>query len=336
MKVGLIAFLSSSCIALSACASQGDTPFNGQTTANATPAVYVEASDVAKQQAQPIQYVPVPVPGQLMPVPTTTAKNTTPSFTSPAKAVDYANQEATEQPTSSNFFNAMMTYDYMPGALYTIYTAPLHITDITLAPGEKLISEAAGDTLRWQVAQTYSGQGSDLAQHILVKPSQPGLTNTMVITTDQRVYHLILQSTPESYMASVQWNYDSSMVNFNSANATNPSGLGASQDNNPDVDLNALNFNYQLGVVTGNKPAWYPVRVFNDGRQTYIELPHNYAATQLPVLFVADDNGKYGTMINWRYRAPYMIADTVIQTARLQTGVKSTGDTIVQIQLIGS
>lgn len=306
------------------------------TSTQAAPAVYVQASNAATAaQNTQTQYVAVPVPGQLMPVPSATTTASAPKFTSPTQAVDYANQNATVQPTTGgNFFNAMMTYNYMDGVLYTIYTAPMHITDISLAPGEKLISEAAGDTLRWQVAQTYSGQGANLTQHVLVKPSQSGLTNTMVITTDQRVYHLILQSTDNSYMASVQWNYDNNMVNYGNDANSNPD-LATPPDTSPSVDLSNLDFNYQYSLISGSQPAWYPVRVFNDGQQTYIQLAPNYSATQLPVLFVADDSGNYGTSVNWRYRAPYIIVDTVLQNARLQTGVQSTGETIVQITHTG-
>ena len=38
------------------------------------------------------------------------------------------NVHATQYPNKNDFFNAIMTYNYMNGALYTIYTAPLTIT----------------------------------------------------------------------------------------------------------------------------------------------------------------------------------------------------------------
>ena len=37
-------------------------------------------------------------------------------------------------------------------------------------------------------------------------------------------------------------------------------------------------------------------------------------------------------MVNWRLQGNWMIVDDVIQKARLQTGVKTTGQTIVQIE----
>lgn len=326
MKLRILFSVLSASLIMTGCAtaSGGNTPAPD----TGTPTLYIPAANADTQKVV-TQYIPVAVPGQLMPIPSQ-ANLQTPKFKSAIDAVDYANQQATETPTnSSQFFNSMMTYDYMQGSLYTIYCAPMKITDITLAPGEKLISEAAGDTLRWQIAQTYSGSGDNLTQHILVKPNQPGLQNTMVITTDQRVYHLILQSTNQSYMAAVSWNYPGDMVNY-ASNSSNPSVTPP--DSSPNVDLTNLDFSYHTSLLDGKiTPAWFPTRVFNDGKQTFIQLPNNYSPSQLPVLYVADENGNYGSMVNWRYRAPYIIVDVVVQQARLQSGVNSTGSTVVQI-----
>ena len=223
----------------------------------------------------------------------------------------------------------MMTYNYMPGSMYVIYAAPLHITDIMFAPGEKIISEAAGDTLRWQIAQTYSGEGDDVSQHLLVKPSSSGLTNSMVVTTNERVYHLVLQSTQNTYMVAVQWNYPTNMIQLsnNPGDSTSPAAPGGSPYQ---LDLAKLDFNYKFGMVQGDQPDWYPTRVFNDGRQTFIEFPNTFYNDNTPVLYVADDNGVYGTMVNWRLKGRYMIIDSVVQKARLETGIEKTGQTIVQ------
>lgn len=303
---------------------------SSQSSNSATPTLYVPAANADTQKVV-TQYIPVPVPGQLMPTPNQANAPATPTFKSPTAAVDYANKHATAVPdNASQFFNSMMTYDYMEGSLYTVYAAPMKITDIALAPGEKLISEAAGDTLRWQIAQTYSGSGDTLTQHILVKPSQAGLQNTMVITTDQHVYHLILQSTEQSYMASVQWNYPGNLVSYPN-NTQNPA-INPTSDSSPNVDLSNLDFSYQSKMIEGKEmPAWFPTRIFNDGKRTFIQLPNNYSSSQLPVLYVADENGNYASMVNWRYRAPYIVVDIVFQKARLQSGVESTGETVVEI-----
>lgn len=175
---------------------------------------YAQAQMANNVETQVVrEYIPVPMPGQLRPVPSAIGSELKKPVSTKEEAVKQANQSAQQYPESTDFFNAMMTYNYMPGALYTIYSAPLKITDIRLEKGEKIVSQAAGDTLRWQIASTYSGEGDDIYWHILVKPQRDDLENTLVITTNKRTYHLILQSTDtDSYMVSVNWNYPQNMV----------------------------------------------------------------------------------------------------------------------------
>ena len=323
---------------LAGCGPSLEKPSQSSDSMIAGHATYQSVGDINKQRIKVVkEYVPVAVPGQLMPVPKQTAATlNSKQFKTKEAAVAYANKNATVFPESHDFFNSMMTYGYVPGQLYTIYAAPMHITDIALQPGEKIISEAAGDTLRWQIAQTYSGEGITRQQHLLVKPNKPDLTNTVVITTNRRTYHLVLHSTNnDTYMASVQWNYPGDMVNHVTPMSVDDTAVPTANSNNSlpfEINLADLDFNYKFGMIQGNKPAWYPVRVFNDGRQTFIEFPKSASNADMPILYIANNNDKYGTTtINYRTKRNYMIIDTVIKKARLQTGVKNTGRTIVQI-----
>ena len=254
----------------------------------------------------------------------------------PQQVVASQNQAATQVPVKNEFFNASMTYDYQPGAVYTIYCAALNLTDITLGTGEKIISIAAGDTLRWQLSQTYSGSGAGLMQHIVVKPNSPGLNNTLLITTDQRVYHLVLKTVDSSsYMVEVNWHYQADPMMFvsNQAQGYSDTGAASGSTGSPfQLDLAQLDFSYEFGTVTGSKPSWYPTRVFNDGRQTFIEFPADFYNSDLPVLYISTTDKTYGTMVNWRLKGRYMIVDAVLQKARLESGVASKeNQTIVQI-----
>src|SRR3546814_2706253 len=74
-------------------------------------------------------------------------------------------------------------------------------------PGEELIALSAGDTVRWVVGDTTSGTGGEQQVHVLVKPVAPDLETNLVITTDRRAYHLEMESTKGTYMASVSWHY---------------------------------------------------------------------------------------------------------------------------------
>src|SRR5580704_6068752 len=77
-----------------------------------------------------------------------------------AAAIAAAKAGATTQPTTDGFLNAIQYYDYAPGVVYTAVTSPGYVTTIALAPGEKLITAAAGDTTRWIVQTVESGAGN--------------------------------------------------------------------------------------------------------------------------------------------------------------------------------
>ncbi len=275
------------------------------------------------------EYVPIPVPGQLMPI--DTAKDGKKKvFLTKKEATQEANKTALQFPKSESFFNSMMQYDYMPGAIYTIYTAPMRLTDIRFETGEKIISIAAGDTYRWRLSKTYSNTGDNKVEHILVKPTSAGISNNLIITTDQRVYHLLLQSTTnDTYMISVGWNYEQgdSVIHF-SGSDDRDNGLSS-----VNIDMSKLDFHYGMRMVSGSKPLWYPVRVFNDGYKTYIEFSENFHKTQLPMLMALDQHNNLQTMQNWRLKGRFLIVDAVLEKMHLVTGVNNKRKTIVELTL---
>ena len=329
-----------SVVALSACAM--DTYQSGIQSGK-----LVEAKPQSQQIHVVKEYVPVPVPGQLRPIPNKLPPGSvSKAVASKEEAVKSANLTAIQYPSGNDFFNAMMTYNYMPGALYTIYTAPLTITDIVFQPGESIISQAAGDTLRWQIASTYSGSDKNLKWHILIKPQKTSLTNSMIITTNKRTYHLVLKSVePGRAMVSVKWNYSHDMVQ--GFDSTDLGTMNADQTGTPippppkqtsgdlNIDLSQMTFNYTWRMLKGDTPTWYPQQIFSVGHQTYIKFPHDVVISNatMPVPFIeSSGSDNYGTSnFNWRMQGDYMVIDTVIKKAYLKVGTKKSGETIVEI-----
>lgn len=245
---------------------------------------------------------PYPLPGQL-------------------KSLKEITDIVTIEEEEDNSFNAMTEYDYMPGALYQLYAAPGRLTNISLQPGEMLISAAAGDTVRWVVADTASGGGDNQQVHVLVKPVKPDLHTNIIITTDRRTYHLEAHSFPDSYMASVRWNYPHDMIQL-----TREKFLQNQQYSQhiiaPHVALEQLDFAY---VVSHNKgafqpmPDWAPLRVFHDGRKTFIQFPNGFQSLEAPVLFVSTHAGNV-QLVNYRVKGNFYIVDRVIKKAELRLG----------------
>ncbi|EHF5883827.1 P-type conjugative transfer protein TrbG, partial [Campylobacter coli] len=53
----------------------------------------------------------------------------------------------------------------------SIVTAPLRLTDIALEPGEVIKDVQIGDSIRWAVSLSISGEEPYLISHIIVKPT---------------------------------------------------------------------------------------------------------------------------------------------------------------------
>jgi len=238
-----------------------------------------------------------------------------PATAQPVVRVDAANRAALREPSRAGFINAVQVYPYSDGALYRLFAAPERVTDIALQPGEAVTSVAAGDTMRWTVGDTTSGSGQAKRTHILVKPFSAGLRTNLVITTDRRVYHLELESRGAGAMAALSWTYPQDELialrrSQETAEAAMPvaSGLAAEK----------LNFSY---AISGDKPAWRPLRAFDDGRKTFIEFAPSIAVGEAPPLFVIGEEGE-AQLVNYRVAGRYYVVDRLFVAAELRLGGK--------------
>lgn len=236
----------------------------------------------------------------------------------PSPAVQHvasANRSATQEPEPQGFINAIQIYPFSEGVLYQLYAAPERVTDVALQPGEALIAVASGDTVRWVIGDTTSGAGATKQTHILVKPFAAALATNLVITTDRRSYHLTLASTAKTAMAALSWTYPQDQLiaikhAVEEARAVAPVAEG--------LTLDQLHFNY---AVTGDQPAWRPVRAFDDGRQTFIEFPPSLAVGEAPPLFLVDAKGD-AQLVNYRLRGRFYVVDRIFDAAELRLGTK--------------
>jgi type IV secretion system protein VirB9 len=234
----------------------------------------------------------------------------------PQARIGRANAEARVQPDKERFRNAIQQYAWADGALYQVYTAPGQITDIVLQEGEQLVGPgpvASGDTVRWIIGDTVSGTGKLRRVHILVKPTRTDIRTNLVINTDRRTYHVELRATPAAYMASVSWTYPAdAFIALRTAEAeaerARPIATG--------IDLPSLNFGYKL---SGDRPAWRPVRIFDDGRQVFIEFAENIGSSDMPPLFIlgAKDAAQ---LVNYRVEGRFLIVDRLFERAELRLG----------------
>ena len=90
------------------------------------PPRYVRAEVVKDEPAKPaiVEVAkPVPIPGQLKRLTTTSERGRAAAKKHPSDVVREANRKATEGPSPDDYYNAIMTYDYTPGTLYQLSPA---------------------------------------------------------------------------------------------------------------------------------------------------------------------------------------------------------------------
>lgn len=226
-----------------------------------------------------------------------------------------ANRAATQEPQRQAFLNAVQVFPFTDGAIYRVYTAPGAVTDIALQAGEALVAVAAGDTVRWVIGDTVSGSGAEKRTHVLVKPFSSGLATNLVITTDRRTYHLQLAATPRTAMAALSWTYPADQL---IALRRAADQLASATPVSADVAIDALHFNY---AISGDQPAWRPLRAFDDGRQTFLEFPASLSVGDAPPFFIVGPTGQ-AELANYRVRGRFYIIDRIFDVAELRLGTR--------------
>ena len=72
--------------------------------------------------------------------------------------------------------------------------------------------------------------------------------------------------------------------------------------------------------MTGGNDQLRPVRVFDDGAKTYIQMPPEVQHREAPVLVVLGSDGK-GEMTNYRVQEQTYVVDRLFERAQLVLGV---------------
>ena len=255
---------------------------------------------------------PLPLPGQLKPVPKATEKQK--DERSPKERIVGANAAARIEPVKDGYINAIQVYPYTKGALYQLYAAVNQVTDIALEPGEKLVSVSAGDTVRWVVGDTTSGEGKDARSTSWSSRSAP--TSRPTSSSPRTGAPITWRCGPRTstYMASVSWTYPASeLISLRKQRAEAEAAATAVADTG--VNIEQLRFRYR---IEGDAP-WKPRQVFDDGAKVYIQFPSGLAQSEAPPLFVIGPDGK-PALVNYRVRGTTYIVDRLFAAAELRLG----------------
>lgn len=200
----------------------------------------------------------------------------------------------------------------------SIVCAVMQVTDIELQPGEQINNINIGDSARWLVEPAVTGAGVAEVQHIVIKPMDVGLETSLMVTTNRRTYHFRLKSHKTQYMPKISFIYpDAVEQRFLALKERQKEEKEKNTIPETQEYLGNLDFDYR---ISGSAP-WKPVRVYNDGTKTIIQMPPKMRQTEAPSLLVMNNDGE--ALVNYRLQGDRFIVDQLFEKAMLIAGVGS-------------
>lgn len=237
---------------------------------------------------------------------------------------------------------ATSIYGYRPGTVYQVRTTPGFLTTVVFEAGERITHLGSGDSDRWLFQEVKIGDGDTAEATLLIKPSVAPLVTNLVITTDRRLYQMevLADEKPDPDQSLVKWRYAGASLARRGLRweelSTRPGDTPEAAeedlvDNSIAVDLDRLDFEYEIRVFKGKSPRWKPVSVFNDGSKTYIRFPQFFDQTEAPAVF--SRTGEEDQLVNFRVVDGLYVIDRVLDVAVLKLGKKKQD--VVMIEYTG-
>lgn len=225
--------------------------------------------------------------------------------------------EKTSKPFHSS--DGSVSFVYGSGQI-RIVCAPLQVCDIALQPGEQFNNMNVGDP-RFIIEPSITGSGTNQQIHLIIKPKDVGLDSSLVVTTDRRTYHFRLKSDRTEFMPYVSFIYpDETAAKWRLIQQIQAERRKTNTFPENNEYLGNLNFNYK---IQGNA-RFKPVRVYNNGVKTIIEMPKAMSQFEAPALLVLRKGALFqkseSVMVNYRLQGCRYLVDSVFDKAILVIG----------------
>ncbi len=211
----------------------------------------------------------------------------------------------------------------------SIVCAVLDFCDIELQPGEQVRDVNVGDP-RFVIDPAVSGEADNETVHLVISPLEVGLSSKLMVTTNRRTYHFRIRSHLNESMSRITFSYPEDALKKWSALRKKTESV-RKEKTIPETGefLGNLNFDY---IISGTTP-WKPVRVYNDGKKTIIQMPSSVAQGEVPTLLILrNDAGVFSEsepgLVSYRLHGDRFIVDMLFEKAILILGVGSNQERI--------
>jgi P-type conjugative transfer protein TrbG len=225
--------------------------------------------------------------------------------------------KAVYQLTDGQAIASKTLYEYKPDSQYIVNAKLGNITDISLHPGEEITYIAAGETARWMLDKSVVAN----VAHVYIKPLAEGISTNLIINTHNRSYRLILNST-STYTPVVAWEYLDEYTARIARKQNQNTSLKADSTAEKILRSRISKRYYKFKPKGKLAKNYVPTSVWDDGIRTYIEMPEENRY-DLPVLYNVEPDDNKLSLVNYRVKGKFFVADRVFNKARLQYSKKS-------------
>jgi type IV secretion system protein TrbG len=210
------------------------------------------------------------------------------------------------------------------GGQVTVVCAPLKLCVVELAEREKVMPNGVhlGDSARWMVSPSV---GAGDRTHIIIKPVEVALETSLVLITDQRTYHLRLVSSRNDYIPITAFHYPDQISAQWQAYYENKASERQKQTI-PETGENIADLDFNYSISGCSQCSWRPLRVYNNGQQTIIQMGEDMKQGEAPALLVKSRKSKQ--LVNYRVQNGRYIVDQIFNEAILVMGVGSNQDRV--------
>lgn len=192
----------------------------------------------------------------------------------------------------------IQTVDYDPNQVVVLRGSIGYQFMLEFAPDERIETVSVGDSLGWQVTPNRK------ANVLFIKPIDGKAVTNLTVLTDERRYAFELTVAPKTAREPVL--FIARMV------YPQPVIVQPVVDTTPEAAPTVANAAYSMTGSVENRP----LRVFDDGQQTYFEWNQDSA---IPAIFgVAADGAE--SLVNFTVRGPYVVVAQLAPRFTLRSG----------------
>ena len=198
-------------------------------------------------------------------------------------------------------------FNYAENSIYEVYSKPDYLTTLRLAPNEKVVFKAGGDTERWMIEEATGGKEN--RTYIYIKPLEEDIKTNINIVTDKHNYFINIESTNGEYNPLVEWQYPNERKIL----------MNEYEDNSEAIDTTDLmKLNYRYFWNKNSKLS--PVQVFDNGKKTFIVLKANLQ--EMPAFYVKGLDNQL-SLVNTKIEGRNVMINSVVKEIHMALGKKT-------------